>query len=195
MKKSSYSTDYSKQYHLVLLVLCLGLILSSGTTTSPVALTESPKKILNDREILDEIKQKLENNGCLDLLVSSVSVKLERSEERAFATYGSSELLLENGTTLRSQLSGITTNFNDEEIARTTKEHMYFVIAKNTLKIKVRYQNWGDQTVELKDAKIEKREQGYFATGNHYNGRKVVYYTIAIYDDYKRGCISGLPRK
>ncbi|WP_350286621.1 hypothetical protein [uncultured Croceitalea sp.] len=168
------------------------LVLLAFTIITGISFAQST----NEREIIDELIEKLEDNKCLDLLVSSVSVKKERGEERAFTTYGTSELRLQNGNTLRSQPTGIATNFSDREVSGyPTREHIYIVYRNNKLTIKVRFESWGDKTVELKDATIVKREQGYFATGNHYNGRRVVYYNITIFDDFRRGCIGGLPRK
>lgn len=150
---------------------------------------------LGEQQVMNEIIEKLENGACLDLLISSISVKKEQLSERAFTSFGTSELLLENNNTLRSLPTGIATNFSDRQVSENpTREHVYLVYKNNSVVIKVRFQSWGNKTVELKDATIVKREQGYFAAGNYFNGRRVVYYTIAIYDDFRRGCIGGLPR-
>lgn len=169
--------------------LILTLIVFSAVTSF------SFSQRMNEQEIVNELIEKLEEGNCLDLLVSSINVKKERSEERGFTTFGTSELRLQNTNTLRSGPDGIATNFSDREVSGyPTKEHVYLVYRNEELIIKVRYESWGDKTVELDNPTITKREQGYFATGNHFNGRKVIYYTIAIFDDFRVGCIS-FPKK
>lgn len=177
-----------KSYFLFMLLLFTIVISLSSSSKSDMLNPNITTEFIGEREIFDELIGRFNKSNTMQLMVTSISVKKKRNKEQAFSSYGTSKLIKERDY-LRSDLSGIKTDFSDRDKFNGTNtiEHVYLSFSNNRFKIKVRLQTWGNETVELSDVKLVKGRQGYFATGNYYNATRTYHYTIALYEEAPTG--------
>ena len=135
-----------------------------------------------DNTIFNEIISKLNAGKCLSVQVSSTSIRKKGSKEYAFTSYGIGSLSKVNNSTIKA--NRVQTSFSDRSFFKGSKtvENYTITCTSTVFNIKVNYQTWGNQTINLRDAIIFKGRHGYFVTGNYYDGKKIVFYTIAIYE-------------
>ena len=181
----NFNKIYRRNKILSFAILPLLVFMLSSTTNKNVEINNNLFPEINgEREAFDGIVGSLRKENCLEMMVSSVSVKRNGNDEHSFTGFGTTRVKLEHGS-VRSEPTGIDTGFSDRSRfnGTKTKEHVYLSFSNNRFKIKVRLQTWGNRTIELLNPTLEERDQGYFATGNYHNGRRTIYYTIAIHKD------------
>jgi len=167
----------------VMLLLIVAFGLSSATKENVTLRNNLSSNTQGEREAFDQLIGELGKDNRLEIIVTSVSVKQHGGIEHSFTGFGTGKVKKENDY-VRTEPNGINTGFSDRRNFNGVKtvEHVYLSFSGNRFKIKVRLQTWGNKTIELANPTLEKRQQGYFATGNYQNGRRTFYYTIAMHE-------------
>ncbi|NER18696.1 hypothetical protein [Spongiivirga citrea] len=169
-------------------LIILGLLISSSTlvknTENSIAFEDA-----YDNSIWTELMKDLNSGKCYKMEATSNNVKKKSSsEEHAFTTFGQADVKKVNSSTI--EMKNVKTYFSDRGLfrGRTTKESFTISCTSRAFTVKIKQHDWGNRTETLRDATIFRGANGFFISGNYYNGRKLTFVTIAL---YKQKC-SGL---
>jgi len=135
--------------------------------------------------IFYELMYKINHSKCLQLEVSSMSIKKSSNQKfmNSFTSYGRESLIKENNYTLKSARS-VNMMFSDRNnfAGAKTRESFKIYGKTNTISVWIKLETWGNKTIVLRNVKIYKDGFGYFITGRVTDGNRTVYYTLGIYE-------------
>ncbi|MFP2997080.1 hypothetical protein ABN763_14280 [Spongiivirga sp. MCCC 1A20706] len=162
-----------------LLLLCF-LVSSSNTLERG----QSLKQIADtyDNAIWTALMKELNNGKCYRMDATSSNIKKKGSnEEHAFTTFGQADVKKVNSSTI--EIKNVKTYFSDRGLfrGRTTKESFTINCTSRAFTVKIKQHDWGNRTQTLRDATIFRGTNGFFISGNYYNGKKLTFVTIALY--------------
>lgn len=185
IKKTCDANQKMNFFKKVFFTLLIGLFVQVSTINASNGIIFLKPTKCNNVNTTDPVYNQLFNaiktgGKCYNAKITSVSVK---NNKYAFTSFSKGFLRIQSGYNIA--ISGLQTEFDDRrnfQGAKTIENIVIYKRGHDNIGVSINMKTWGNKTIQLQNAKINREPYGYFVTGKVTDGNRTVYYTIGIYE-------------